>query len=228
MSAFEIFLLAVGGALIGLDVVSFPQAMISRPLVAATVGGAVLGAPAQGLLLGVVLELIALETLPIGASRYPEWGSASFVGGAMLVHFWPTITIPALVVISLLTVTVAYLGGWSMYVLRRLNGRLANRLLPALDAGSSSAIVRLQVMGVTADFLRGFLVSLAALLAVPPAMRAILQRWGASDLVALAVLCGLAIAVAMSAAWKSFHGTAHALWFFAAGLMVGLSLLVAL
>ena len=29
------------------------------------------------------LELIALETLPFGASRYPEWGSASVVGGAI-------------------------------------------------------------------------------------------------------------------------------------------------
>ena len=26
-----------------------------------------------GLLIGVVLELIALVTLPFGASRYPEW-----------------------------------------------------------------------------------------------------------------------------------------------------------
>ena len=32
--------LALLGALLGLDVVSFPQAMISRPLVAATLGGA--------------------------------------------------------------------------------------------------------------------------------------------------------------------------------------------
>jgi PTS system mannose-specific IIC component len=223
-----IFLLAAGGALIGLDVVSFPQAMISRPVVAATIGGAVLGSPAQGLLLGVVLELIALETLPIGASRYPEWGSASFVGSALLTHSWPTITIPALVVIVLLTVAVAYIGGWSMYVLRRVNGKLANRMLADLDAGSSSAVVRLQLLGVTGDFLRGFIVSLGALLVIPPSMRAILQRWDAPDTFALAVLAALAIAVAMSAAWKSFHGTAHALWFFAAGLVVGLSLLVAL
>jgi PTS system mannose-specific IIC component len=228
MSGEMIFLLALGGALIGLDVVSFPQAMISRPIVAATVGGAVLGSPAQGLLLGVVLELIALETLPIGASRYPEWGSASFVGGALLVHHWPTITIPALVVVVLLTVAVSYIGGWSMYVLRRVNGKLANRMLPDLDAGSSSAVVRLQLLGVTADFLRGFIVSLGALLVIPPSMRAILQRWDAPDTLALAVLAALAIAVAMSAAWKSIHGTAHALWFFAAGLAIGLSLLVAL
>src|SRR4051812_47625043 len=75
--------LALLGGILGLDVVSFPQAMISRPLVAATLGGALIGQSASGLLVGAALELIALETLPFGASRYPEWGSASVVGGAI-------------------------------------------------------------------------------------------------------------------------------------------------
>ncbi|MEX2178650.1 MAG: PTS sugar transporter subunit IIC, partial [Gemmatimonadaceae bacterium] len=71
------------GALLGLDTVSFPQAMLSRPIVAATLGGALMGAPMGGLIIGATLELIALETLPFGASRYPEWGSAAVVGGAL-------------------------------------------------------------------------------------------------------------------------------------------------
>jgi len=71
------------GAVLGLDTVSFPQAMLSRPLVAATLGGTLIGSPLGGLLIGAALELIALETLPFGASRYPEWGSASVVGGAL-------------------------------------------------------------------------------------------------------------------------------------------------
>ena len=72
----DVLPIALLGGLFGLDVVSFPQAMISRPLVAATLGGAFIGNAALGLLLGAALELIALETLPFGASRYPEWGSA--------------------------------------------------------------------------------------------------------------------------------------------------------
>jgi PTS system mannose-specific IIC component len=76
--------IALLGGLLGLDVVSFPQAMFSRPLVAATLAGALLGQPSSGLLIGVALELVALETLPFGASRYPEWGSAAVVGGAIL------------------------------------------------------------------------------------------------------------------------------------------------
>ena len=84
MSLIEALPIALLGALLGLDVVSFPQAMISRPIVAATLAGAFIGHPAAGLLIGVVLELIALDTLPFGASRYPEWGSAGVVGGAVI------------------------------------------------------------------------------------------------------------------------------------------------
>ena len=80
----ELLPIAVLGAVLGLDVVGFPQAMISRPLVAATLGGALVGNAAAGLLLGALLELFALETLPFGASRYPEWGSAAAAAGALV------------------------------------------------------------------------------------------------------------------------------------------------
>ncbi|HRN52954.1 MAG TPA: PTS sugar transporter subunit IIC, partial [Gemmatimonadaceae bacterium] len=62
--------LAVLGAVLGLDVVSFPQAMISRPIVASTLAGAMLGHPERGLVMGVALEFFALESMPFGASRY--------------------------------------------------------------------------------------------------------------------------------------------------------------
>ena len=45
------------------------------------------GNAAVGMFAGATLELIALATLPFGASRYPEWGSASVVGGAIAASF---------------------------------------------------------------------------------------------------------------------------------------------
>jgi PTS system mannose-specific IIC component len=56
----ELLPLALLGGVLGLDVVSFPQAMVSRPIVAATVAGALVGAPAAWLLLGATLELVAI------------------------------------------------------------------------------------------------------------------------------------------------------------------------
>ena len=83
----ELLPLAMLGGLLGLDVVCFPQMMISRPLVGATIAGAFVGDATTGMLVGVTLELIALATLPFGASRYPEWGSAAVVGGALFVDY---------------------------------------------------------------------------------------------------------------------------------------------
>ena len=37
----------------------------------------------RGLVMGVALEFFALASLPFGATRYPEWGSASVVGAAL-------------------------------------------------------------------------------------------------------------------------------------------------
>lgn len=111
---------ALLGAVCGLDVVSLPQAMISRPLVAATVGGALAGNAGVGLLVGAAVELIALETLPVGASRYPEWGSASVVAGALAAAA-PLHSPGALPVAMLAALGTAWIGGWTMIALRRWN-----------------------------------------------------------------------------------------------------------
>src|SRR5437868_15424242 len=111
MTLLETLPLALLGGLFGLDVVSFPQIMISRPIVAATAAGAFIGNPPAGLLIGVVLEMIALDTLPFGASRYPEWGSASGVGGSLCAAQAPGIpgALPASLLAALLTASITCL-----------------------------------------------------------------------------------------------------------------------
>jgi len=108
LSLIEALPIALLGALLGLDVVSFPQAMISRPIVAATLAGGLIGHPSAGLLIGVFLELIALDTLPFGASRYPEWGSAGVVGGALYSAQAPGMpgALPASMLAALLTASI--------------------------------------------------------------------------------------------------------------------------
>ena len=69
MTGGEILGVTAVGVLAGLDLVSVPQAMTARPLVAGFVGGWLMGHPAVGLVVGVLLELFALETLPVGAAR---------------------------------------------------------------------------------------------------------------------------------------------------------------
>src|SRR5205807_2572076 len=55
----QLGLLLVWGRLVGVDLVSLPQIMISRPLVAGTVAGLLAGDPVSGVIVGATLELVA-------------------------------------------------------------------------------------------------------------------------------------------------------------------------
>ncbi|MEP6589812.1 MAG: PTS sugar transporter subunit IIC [Gemmatimonadota bacterium] len=82
MTPLVILALVAWGVFVAVDLVTVPQGLFSRPLVAASVAGAIAGNVTAGLLAGMVLELYALDVLPIGASRYPDYGPAAVAAGA--------------------------------------------------------------------------------------------------------------------------------------------------
>jgi PTS system mannose-specific IIC component len=221
MTPQEYIAIVLLGAIAGLDVVSFPQAMISRPIVAGTLAGFLLGQSGAGLLLGATLELIALETLPVGASKYPEWGSASVVGGALFA-VQPAATTGALAVAVLGALATASIGGWSMYVIRRFNGTIARRWIPTLGLGSGRAVIAIQSAGLAADFARAAVLTLIAIVTLQPIASAILGVWSLDGRVSRAIVVAAAGAVAAAAVWKHFHNTPGARWYFAGGLLAGL------
>jgi mannose/fructose/N-acetylgalactosamine-specific phosphotransferase system component IIC len=222
----ELLPLSLLGGVIGLDVVCFPQMMYSRPLVAATVAGAFVGDATRGLLVGVVLELIAIATLPFGASRYPEWGSAAVVGGALAATLpmerAGTVTLGVLAALA-----TAWVGGLTLVRLRHWNAWLARRRRSALDAGARGTVIGLQLAGLTSDFVRAaLLTAIACALLFPLAVRAD-ATWTFSGPVSRSVVMCLATAVAASAAWTIFHSARGSRWYFAGGVVVGLLLLLA-
>jgi len=225
LSLIEALPIALLGALLGLDVVSFPQAMISRPIVAATLSGGLIGHPASGLLIGVVLELIALDTLPFGASRYPEWGSAGVVGGALFSAQSPGMpgALPASMLAALLTASIS---GWSMVVLRRFIARRLEKSRDRIEEGSRDALMSLHLSGMSMDLLRGALVTLTAMMIFAPLVRAIVAVWGSESAASRAVVVVIAAVVAGGALWKVYHSVRHVLWFFLAGLVAWSVLLV--
>ncbi|HVE80085.1 MAG TPA: PTS sugar transporter subunit IIC [Gemmatimonadaceae bacterium] len=216
--------LALLGAVLGLDVVAFPQAMTSRPLVAATLGGALAGNAGSGLVAGAALELIALETLPFGASRYPEWGSAAVVGGALFATH-ADIPAPALVTAVLAAIATGWVGGWTMIALRRLNAAWARRRREGLERGSWRTVAGLQLFGLTADLVRGGLLTLGALLALDPVVRASLALFETDARLSRAFVTAVTGTVAAAAMWKILHATPHAVWYLAGGLLIGFALL---
>lgn len=213
------------GGVLGLDTVSFPQAMLSRPIVAGTLGGAALGSPTAGVLCGATLELFALETLPFGASRYPEWGSASLVGGGLfaLQGHGNAGGLLTSVAVALLCANV---GGWSMVRLRKVNARWAAQRHDAVASGARRVVIGLQLYGLTADLVRGMLLTAAGLGLGLPVQKAVLGTFSGNASLTRAVVVATATAVALGAVWKIFHATPRARWLFAAGL--GGGLLVAL
>lgn len=217
--------LALLGAVLGLDVVGFPQAQFSRPIVAATLAGAMLGHAGQGMIVGVALELFALETLPFGASRYPEWASASVVAGVLFAEH-ETAGAGAMTVAVVAALATAWVGGGSMVVVRNLNARWARERLPALGRGERQTVIGLQVAGLTADLIRGFVLTLLAILTLRPVMNASLELWSLRPDVSRATVVGVAAMVAGGAAWKSFHTVPGARWLFLGGIATGVGLLL--
>lgn len=224
MTVGDVLPIALLGGLLGLDVVSFPQAMLSRPIVAATLAGALLGDPGGGLLIGAVLELIALETLPFGASRYPEWGSAAVVGGAIFVHD-PMAPAGSSSLAMIGALATAMVSGWSMVKLREFNAIWARQRRGALEAGARGTVIGLQLLGMTADFLRGALITGIAYALLSPMMHAALGVWGFDARISRAAAVAVAASVAIAAAWKILHATPGARWLFAAGIGIGLVLI---
>jgi len=213
--------IALLGGLLGLDVVSFPQAMISRPLVAATIAGTLIGHSLSGLLVGAALELVALDTLPFGASRYPEWGSAAVVGGAIFATH-PEHPAGAMEVAIIASLSTAWIGDWTMVKLRERNALWAARRRAALDAGARGTVIELQLLCMTADYLRGALLAAISYAVFAPLTTFAITKWGTDARISRAVVVTLAASVAAGAAWKIFHSVSGARWFFLGGLAVGL------
>ncbi len=150
------------GTLVGMDLVSFPQALLSRPLIAGAGAGLLLGNPEAGLRVGLLLELFALDVLPVGAARYPDYGAGT-VGAVLLSLAGPwqqTLGLAALFALGF-----AVIGGASLRWLRQSNGRALQRQAAGLAAGDSATVARLQYRGLAGDFLRSALLAGTAIAA---------------------------------------------------------------
>lgn len=210
------------GTIAGLDLVSVPQGLLSRPLVAATIAGWLCGNVTGGLLAGMVLELYALDVLPIGASRYPDFSVAAVAGGVAAAF------VPAAVAVGLaglIGLPMASLGGWTLQRLRRRNAVSVHRRLERVAAGDGRAIWELQRNGMLRDALRSFSL---AVIGIGLAILVTQIHWDAvvhAEILSWAVLAG-GIAAALGGALRSAGRGARRHWL-AVGLAVGIIVVMA-
>ena len=219
--------IALLAGVMGLDVVSFPQAMISRPIVGASIAGAFFGAPVAGLACGAALECLALESLPVGASRYSEWGSASVVAGAIAAHGVGAASLPSapLFVLAIVVgIATAWIGGWTMVWLRKLIASFAHPRLAQLAAGHRRTVVGLQVFGMTADLARASLLGIIAYIPASALAAWSEVHWTVADGPTRGAVIACVAAVAAAAVWNDFHAISGTRRLFLASLAVGTAL----
>ncbi len=211
--------LLVWGTLVGVDLVSLPQMMIARPLVAGTVAGAILGDIPTGIKLGVVFELLQYDILPVGAVRYPEYGPAT-VAAVATAH--ASAGVLGLGLGALVGLVTGLLGGVTINLLRRVNSRIIHAAAVRLESGDPGALVRVHVGGLLRDGLRAALVTAVGLVLAwlaRPLLGGALSVRGAVLLAVAAVATALA---AGAAGTLRLVGRGPNLAWFAAGLGGGI------
>src|SRR2546426_4694164 len=148
--------LLLWGTLVGLDLVSVPQMMIARPIVAGPIAGAMLGDLGTGLQLGVLFELFQYDILPMGATRYPEYGPATVAAVSAAHGAAGTLGLGLGALVGLITGMV---GGLSLHGLRQLNTRAVRRAAAALEAGDPRVLERVHAAGILRDAVRAAVVT---------------------------------------------------------------------
>lgn len=205
------------GVIVGLDLVSVLQGLLSRPLVAASVAGLLAGNVAAGLVAGMVLELYALDVLPIGASRYPDYSVAAVAAGVGAALAPPAL---AAGVAGMIGLPMAMFGGWTLQALRRRNAVSVHRRLERVASGDGRAISELQRNGIWRDAVRSLAL---AFIGTGLALLSTQIRWAAVPhalVLSWAVLAG-GIAAALGGAIRSAGRGARRNWL-VCGLALGL------
>ncbi len=149
--AWRILAMGVLGALCYLDRTAVFQLMLHRPLVAASLAGAVFGNFAAGAQVGAVLELLYIARLPVGASIPPDDTGAALFGGAAAATGASAIGLDpgSFCAILLLSMPCAEIGKFVDRSVRRINGRIAHLVLESVDRGDAMAVENGLLAGLT-------------------------------------------------------------------------------
>jgi len=148
--AWRFLLAAVLGGICYLDRTAAFQVMLHRPLVVASVMGAVFGNFAAGAQVGAVLELLYIARLPVGASIPPDDTGAAVFGGAAAAAASSSIGLDSgsFTSILLLSVLCAESGKFADRFVRRINGRIAHLTVEQMERGDSLAVEHAMMAGI--------------------------------------------------------------------------------
>lgn len=210
----ELMFLALLGGLMALDGTSLGQFMVSRPLVAGTLTGWLMGEPTNGFLVGSLLEIYLLVSFPVGGSRFPEGGPAAVVAAA--VAGWGN-SPGALALGVALGLVWGQVAGYTVTALRNNNARLAPD--PTSGRVTARAVVGGHLSALAIDFIRGFAVTAAGLV-IAMFLVGLAPLWPLTDADTRGLLL-VGAAVSLGVLLRSYGGLGRRGWFFAGGTIAG-------
>lgn len=198
----QVALAGLWGGLVAVERRAFLQAMLSRPLVCATVMGLLLDDVPSGLYVGMVLELFYLGTATLGAAL-PDNDTLSATGTAAAAATMAEATgagsTPAMWSLAvLLFIGLGRVGRKADRLLEGHSARLASQALASAEAGQLTRAVRLNLWGMWPHLLLyGSLTAACALLGYAvghalehlplPLLRGLAWAWPAMGSVAAAL-----------------------------------------
>ncbi len=148
------------GGLAAVDAVPVAQTMISQPLVTSTLLGLLWGDLPTALQVGIVLQILAVSTQPVGARSGEDYASGGVVGAALALALASRETFllmrdASALVGVLVGIVVAMLGASLTRQLRRGNEGLARWAEAEVRAGRETALGAAQRAGVVLAFAIG-------------------------------------------------------------------------
>lgn len=154
---FQVLATVLLGGVAVLDATPVAQTLLSQPLVTATLLGALWGEWRVALQVGIVLQVLAASTLPVGARTPEDYATGGVVGTAtaLLIARRATFVLlgDAAALVGVLTgMAVAVLGVPLIRWQRRRNEGLARWCESRLRAGDAGALATAQAAGVVLAF----------------------------------------------------------------------------
>lgn len=159
----ELLVIFFLGGIIGIDTTAAWQVLISHPIIACTLIGALFGEPQLGLFFGIIFELIWLYYLPTGGAKFPEGNIGSFVGLMIVLSFirdsqysesW------IILLACIYSILVAYVFGYTVDRLRQYSNNLIERADRFAESGNIHGVERAHLSGVLLTYFQSAALSL--------------------------------------------------------------------
>jgi mannose/fructose/N-acetylgalactosamine-specific phosphotransferase system component IIC len=151
----DLFLISLFGGLLILDTTAVLQILISQPLVSGTLLGWMLGDVSLGLRLGILLQLLWLNQLPVGGAKVPEGNLAAVVAVILVfmtkqwLNLYPNILIVGVVLYAL---GVSFLGTKLITLIRNRNILFLEKAIAGLETGKVAILGKMTFIALLVHF----------------------------------------------------------------------------